>query len=111
MTYYADQIAALPLLDHLRVSVGRDDLSRADVEQLAGMVLDVAETIGPLLKQIPLTFRQYTEHDIQPSRTLIFLMGKFIPASTLKRLNAVELAILKLSALLHDAGMFVTDAE
>jgi|GEM_PF-1771894 hypothetical protein len=111
MTYYADQIAALPLLDHLRVSVGRDDLSRADVEQLAGMVLDAAETIGPLLKQIPLTFRQYTEHDIQHSRNLIFLMGKFIPASTLKRLNAVELAILALSALLHDAGMFVTDAE
>jgi hypothetical protein len=38
-------------------------------------------------------------------------MGRFIPVATLSRLNAVELAILALSALLHDAGMFVADVE
>jgi Histidine kinase-, DNA gyrase B-, and HSP90-like ATPase len=111
MSFYADQIATLPLLDHLSRSAGRDGVSQGEVVQLTAMVHHAAETVGPLLKQIPLTFRQYTEHDIQHSRNLISLMGKFIPAGTLERLNAVELAILALSALLHDSGMFVTDAE
>ncbi|HEX8693936.1 MAG TPA: hypothetical protein VF746_16050 [Longimicrobium sp.] len=111
MAHYADQIANLPLLNHLRRSAGRDDISKAEVEQLVAMVLGAAETIGPLLKQIPQTFRQYTEHDIQHSRNLIDLMGRFIPVKTLKRLNAVELTILALSALLHDSGMYVSDAE
>ena len=111
MAHYADQIAHLPLLNTLRGSAGRADVSPAEVELLAAMVSDTAETIGPLLARIPLTFRQYTEHDIRHSANLIRLMGRFIPAATLERLNAVELAILALAALLHDSGMFVTDTE
>lgn len=111
MAHYADQIAHLPLLNTLRESAGRADVSPAEVELLAAMVSDTAETIGPLLARIPLTFRQYTEHDIRHSANLVRLMGRFIPAATLERLNAVEMAILALAALLHDSGMFVTDAE
>ncbi|HEX2205850.1 MAG TPA: hypothetical protein VHG91_21225 [Longimicrobium sp.] len=98
-------------MDHLRGSAGRDDVSTSEVEQLVGMVLDVADRIGPLLDRIPLTFKQYTEHNIGHSRNLVYLMGKFIPQDTLRTLNGVELAILVLSALLHDAGMHVTEQE
>lgn len=111
MAHYADQISTLPLLQQLRSSKGRDDVSAAEVELLVAMVLNTAETIGPLLDFIPLTFRQYTQHDLRHSANIIKLMGKFIPARTMKRLNAVELAVLALSALVHDAGMFVSDGE
>jgi hypothetical protein len=111
MAHYADQISTLPLLKQLRSSRGRDDVSASEVEKLVAMVLDAADILGPLLDRIPLTFRQYTQHDIRHSVNIIKLMGKFIPARTQKRLNAVELALLAISAIVHDAGMFVSDEE
>ena len=38
-------------------------------------------------------------------------MGRFIPPATLKAMNGLELAVLILSALLHDFGMFVSEKE
>jgi hypothetical protein len=111
MAHYADQISTLPLLKQLRASKGRDDVSTAEVEQLVAMVLDTADAIGPLLERIPLTFQQYTQHDLRHSANIIKLLGKFIPPHTQKRLNAVELAILAIAAIVHDSGMFVSDGE
>jgi hypothetical protein len=111
MSQYADRIADLSLFTELRASAGRCNVSESEVQQLAGMVLGAAERAGPLLKRIPLTFRQYTEHDVEHSRNVAALMGRFIPHATLRELNAVELAILLLAALLHDLGMYVTDQE
>jgi hypothetical protein len=111
MAHYADQISTHHLLKQLRASKGRDEISATEVEQLVAMVLDTADIMGPLLDRIPLTFRQYTQHDIRHSANVIKLMGKLIPARTQKRLNAVELAVLAISAIVHDAGMFVSDAE
>ncbi len=111
MAEYAERLAKLSLFRELETSAGRDDASRGFVRKLAGMVLDVADTVGPLLAQVPLTFAQYTSHDITHSCNVINLMGKFIPGKTRKRLNCVELTLLLLSGLLHDLGMVVTDAE
>jgi hypothetical protein len=111
MTDYAAQIADLRLFTELKNSAGRDGISETDVTQLVGMVNHAAAVAGPLLALVPLTFRQYTNHDIDHCRNLIDLMGRFIPAETLKRLNGLELAVLILSALLHDFGMFVKDEE
>lgn len=111
MATYADLIFRLPLLNQLRSSKGRDDVSAAEVDLLVAMVLNAAETLGPLLDRIPLTFRQYTRHDLRHSANIIRLMGKFIPSRTFKKLNAVELTMLALSAIVHDAGMFVSDGE
>lgn len=111
MASYAEHIAHLPLLETLRASDGRADITDAEVESLVTMVTGAADAVGSLLDRIPLTFRQYTQHDLRHSANLIRLMGKFIPGATKERLNAVELAILALSAILHDVGMFVTDAE
>jgi hypothetical protein len=108
---YADQIAKLKLVQLLEKSGGRDDVSETDVTKLHAAVLDAADIAGPLLERIPVTFRQYTEHNIGHSRNLISLMGKFIPTKTQKILNALEIAVLLLAAILHDLGMFVTDAE
>ncbi|HEU0301371.1 MAG TPA: hypothetical protein VFR37_18075 [Longimicrobium sp.] len=111
MTQYASRLEDLLLFQELLKSSGRDGVSRADVRQLSGMVLGAAEVVGPLLKRIPLTFRQYTDHDIEHSRNVIDLMGRFIPEETRKELNAIEISMLLLAALLHDVGMYVTDEE
>jgi hypothetical protein len=111
MIDYAAQIANLRLYTELKDSAGRDGLTDTDVAQLVGMVNHAAAVAGPLLALIPQTFRQYTDHDIGHCRNLIDLMGRFIPEETLGRLNGLELAVLILSALLHDFGMFVKDDE
>ena len=46
------------------------------------MVLDVADIAGPLLSRVPMTFKQYTEHDLGHSVNLIRLMGEFVPEGT-----------------------------
>lgn len=111
MSQYASRVEDLLLFHELLKSSGRDGVSASDVRQLAGMVLGAAEVVGPLLKRIPLTFRQYTEHDIEHSRNVVELMGRFIPEVTREQLNAVELSMLILTALVHDIGMYVTDEE
>jgi hypothetical protein len=111
MAGYADQLSTLALFKELRASASRDGIGAADVEILAGMVLEVADRIGPLLKRISHTFKQYTEHDFGHCLNIINLMGRFIPKETTNELNGLELAVLILSSLLHDAGMVVTDEE
>jgi hypothetical protein len=108
---YADQISKLPLVKLLEKSAGRDEVLETDVRKLHAAVLEAADVAGPLLERIPVTFKQYTEHNLGHSANLIRLMGKFIPKKTQNQLNAVELALLILTALLHDLGMFVSDAE
>jgi hypothetical protein len=108
---YADQIAKLKLVKLLEKSGGRDDVSETDVKKLHASVLEAADIAGPLLERIPVTFKQYTEHNLGHSKNLIVLMGKLIPEKTQKTLNALEIAVLLLAAMLHDIGMFVSDEE
>lgn len=110
MGQFGEQIAALPLYE-LLLSKGKKRGATADVAKLAGMVFDAADVAGPLLAQIPVTFRQYTVHDIAHAVNLIDLMGRFIPKKTQKAMSHVEVAVLMLSALLHDLGMYVTPEE
>ncbi len=98
-------------MKQLRASIGRNGIGRTDVEKLAVIVNDAADTAGPLLERVPVTFKQYTDHTINHSLNLIDLMGRFIPAATKTQLNALELALLMLTALVHDLGMFVTEQE
>src|SRR4051794_34336001 len=111
MGVYGDQIARLKLVREIAKSKGRDDLLESDVVQLHAMVLSVADQVGDLLAAIPMTFKQYTKHDLLHARNLIDLMGRFIPAKTLKKLNGVELTVLVLVAMLHDFGMYVQEEE
>ncbi len=111
MGQYAELVAQLPILQQLRGSAGQDQIPESDVAQLYALVLRVADTAGPLLSRIPITFTQYTEHDIGHCRNLLDLCGRFIPPATLQNLNAVELTLLALSVLLHDFGMFVSEEE
>ena len=108
---HAVLISNLKLVKELNKSARRDGISSEDVVKLAALVNDVADIAGPLLERIPATFKQYTEHNIRHCRNLIDLMGRFIPRKTLACLNGLELAVLILSALLHDFGMFVTEDE
>jgi Histidine kinase-, DNA gyrase B-, and HSP90-like ATPase len=109
MGQFGEQIAALPLYE-LLLSKGKKG-SSADVMKLTGMVTDAADIAGPLLANIPVTFKQYTVHDVAHAANLIDLMGRFIPKKTQKAMSGVEVAVLMLSALLHDLGMYVTEEE
>lgn len=111
MGVYAKQIANLSLVKRIRKNASDEHVSDVDADLLYAMVLGTADKIGDALAQIPVTFRQYTKHDLLHARNLIFHMGKFIPASTLKILNPLELSVLALAALLHDLGMYVTPQE
>jgi hypothetical protein len=111
MGQHARLITDLKLVKELRRSAGREDIPAEDVEKLVALVNDVADVAGPLLERIPATFKQYTEHNILHCRNLLDLMGRFIPRETLRQLNALELTVLILSALLHDFGMFVSEKE
>lgn len=111
MAHFAELIANLPLYQELDKSIGRDSIGATDVTSLKGLVSDVADFVGPAMAQIPVTFRQYTVHDISHCQNVITLMGELLPSETRGKLNALEITFLLLSALLHDVGMVVTDRE
>lgn len=111
MGIYAKLIADRRLVKELKGSAGRDDVPAEEVEKLVAVVNEAADVAGPLLERIPATFKQYTEHNILHCRNLIDLMGRFIPRETLGQMNALELSVLILSALLHDFGMFASEGE
>ncbi|MEA2600997.1 MAG: molecular chaperone HtpG [Acidobacteriota bacterium] len=111
MAEFADLISNLLLYQELDHTADRDSIGATDVARLKGLVNDVADTAGPAMAQIPVTFRQYTVHDIHHCRNVIDLMGKILPAETREKLNALEITCLLLSALLHDVGMVVSDSE
>jgi hypothetical protein len=102
---YADQVQRLSLFQALSAR------QTGDAVKLAGMVLDVADIAGPLLSRVPMTFKQYTEHDLGHSVNLIRLMGEFVPEATRTKLSDIEVAVLMLSAILHDFGMYVEPEE
>ena len=110
MGRYGEQISELPLYA-LLLGKAKKRGQTADVGKLAGLVLEAADLAGPLLANIPVTFKQYTTHDIAHAANLIDLMGRFIPKKTQQAMSAVEVAVLMLSALLHDLGMYVTEEE
>ena len=64
---------------------------------------------------VKLTFKQYTEHDLKHLLNIADHIHGFLPRQQTKtttiQLNAVELAYLWLAILLHDVGMFVSDAD
>jgi hypothetical protein len=111
MADYAKHFEDLKLWKELGKSTGRDGLDAQDVTALQGLVIDVAELVGPVLQKISATFPQYTAHDILHSRNVADRMGRLIPKSTLAQLNGLEITLLLLAALIHDAGMVVSDAE
>jgi len=112
MGIYADQVVKLKLYRQLKEYPCKDSsFSSSNITKLESMVIDVADKIGDLLKRIPETFKQYTEHDIRHCCNVIDLMGRFIPTDTLQKLNPLELTIIILTALLHDTGMIVSDQE
>jgi hypothetical protein len=111
MGTYSDPITRLPLYRELAKSAGRDELDRGEVDALCGLVTTTAEIVGPALSRIAEIFKQYTVHDIHHSYNLIRLMDRFIPGITKKKLNSLEITFLILAALLHDAGMIVSDEE
>lgn len=111
MAEFATLISDLLLYRELDLAVDRDGIGATDVVRLKGLVNEVADTAGPAMAQIPVTFRQYTVHDIRHCRNVIARMGDILPTETREKLNALEITFLLLSALLHDVGMVVTDHE
>lgn len=122
MEQYAEQVSANKLFKQFDYLIGYEDITQADVVQLKQLVLQIADLVGPYLDRIRETFQQYTEHDLRHLCNVADLVCNFlpkqkchIPNSTLPaeiiRLNAVELAVLWLAILLHDAGMFVSNEE
>ena len=109
MGEHAEKLATLKLMKELRKSADRDEVGQSDITKLEGLIAEVADRVGEDLKQVGRTFQQYTSHDLRHCLNVLRHMGRFLPKKTREQLNALELALLVLSGLLHDTGMVVSD--
>jgi len=120
MGQYANQVIESKLFKQFDALVSYEDVGEVDITKLKQLVLDTADFVGPHLDRIRDTFKQYTEHDLRHLCNVADLIYRFLPKQPPKketrpsekiRLNAVELAFLRPGILLHDIGMYVSDAE
>ena len=91
----------------------RDNISDPEITKLRGVVIECANRVEEILLQIPITFRQYTLHNLLHSFNVAERIYEFLPKDINGAipLNALELTILWVSILLHDSGMAVSDRE
>ncbi len=116
MSMHREAVEKNKLFGEFDKLAGFEDVSDSDVTLLQAMVLDTAERIGPHLDRIRHTFAQYTEHNLQHLLNIADHIHGFLPRQELNggevvNVNAVELTYLWLAILLHDIGMFVSDAN
>ncbi len=116
MSLHRDEVNRNPLFQEFDKLAGFEDVSKSDIDILKAMVLEVAEKVGPHMGWIQHTFQQYTVHDIQHLLNIADHIHSFLPRVGGRRssrvgLNAVELMYLWLAILLHDVGMFVSQAH
>lgn len=115
MAEFAERLTGLLLVrlleERASSATPQEGLPPSEVKKLIALVANTADAIGPQLARISSTFHQYTNHDFDHSCNLIRLMGQILPEEARKNLNALELTLLLLAAMLHDAGMVVSDAE
>src|SRR6266851_8311229 len=81
-----------------------------------GKVLELREVATGWLAYVPQTFPHYTRHTVEHSDAIVFQLSHLLfenddIASAMIRLSGVEAYALIASALLHDCGMVVSDAE
>lgn len=78
--------------------------------ELYFLIIEVAENVKPLLNErISMVFPTYTQHDIGHSIRVIQHIEKIV--LDIKELNNLEIAIIVLTALLHDIGMAALEEE
>ncbi|MGA1870854.1 MAG: HD domain-containing protein [bacterium] len=117
MAEYAEIIKQSGLFPEYEKLADFEDISTADVDTLKGLVLNIADIVGPHLDRIRFTFPQYTEHDMRHLLNVADIISRFLPKhrdgpyQNTVCLNALELTYLWLAILLHDVGMFVSEAD
>lgn len=116
MSLYREKVKQKPLFAEYENLANFEDISEADIDELKGLVLDIADTVGPHLDRVKLTFAQYTEHGLHHLLNIADNIYRFLPkrgadSSQHIALNALELTYLWCAILLHDVGMFVSDAN
>lgn len=79
----------------------------SDVKILIGKVNEIVRDASVLLGRVSDTFVEYTLHEKTHSLNVLKIMDRIVPKETLEQMNELELAILILSAFLHDIGMVV----
>jgi len=112
---YREDIEKSKLFRQFEKLADFEDVTKVEVQQLKGLVLDVADKVEPFMDAIQLTFKQYTKHDLTHLLNIAKHIHDFLPLQTSEEsvihLNAIELAYLWLAILLHDVGMFVSEDE
>ena len=83
---------------------------------LHGKAEELAISIRGWLAYVPNTFPHYTRHTVEHSEKIVSQLSKLLfhdddPSKPEIALSSVEAYILVASALLHDSGMVVADAE
>lgn len=87
-------------------------LVKKDIDsKLSSLVLKTIEHISPLLHKIPENMPEFTLHDPAHSAKIIEIMAKILPDPVLEGMNSIEIALLILSAYLHDIGMISCKKE
>jgi hypothetical protein len=115
MILYSDLLINNALFCKYEKLADFEHVSKSEIGTLQELVKSVAKQVGPHLDRIRVTFAQYTEHDMRHVLNVADSINKFLPEQSESQkvfaLNGVELTFLLLSILLHDVGMFVSDAD
>ena len=82
-----------------------------DAKKLAQYLLDPCQEARDRMKAFPSLHAQYTLHDEAHLLRVTELMALVMPRETLDELNPVEIAMLILTAYLHDQGMVLENEE
>ncbi len=98
-----------------KTQIGRRLQQLADADEftneLLAEVTRIVRKVTPILDRYASAAPTFTRHDASHALNVLTLMGNIIPEDTLNQLGALDLALLVLSAYLHDVGMSPPEDE
>ena len=72
-----------------------------------GRVLQFIRNTQDYISQAPFFFPEYTKHTVEHINSVLDISAKLIPVETMQSLEADSIAILIMSIISHDIGMFI----
>ena len=79
--------------------------------EISEKLKSILNDIIPILTETRHYLHEYTLHDYSHSLSILEIIEKIIPKSTLDNLNLIELSLIIYSAFMHDIGMACSNDE
>ncbi len=103
-------ITGAKTLEDTKLWMALQEKDQQGMSALVGALPDLCEEAASRMKMVPVDFPLYTLHDETHLLRVVEIMG-LILGDTIEQLNSLELALLILSAYMHDLGMVLDGGE